>query len=67
MKSSDLLIIFCFGFFIYSMLGIRKWYFKYKYDPSYTTISVFYGKIGGIILSIILIALHFLGLIPYNE
>ncbi|WP_299778751.1 hypothetical protein [uncultured Formosa sp.] len=67
MKSSTLLVIFCIGFFIYSLVGIKKWYYKYQNDTNYTTISVFYSKIAGIVLSIILISLHFLGLIPYNE
>ncbi len=67
MKSSTLLVIFCIGFFLYSVIGIKKWYYKYKNDTNYTTISVFYNKIAGIILSIILISLHFFGLIPYSE
>jgi len=67
MSSSTLLIVFSVVFFTYSAYGIKKRYYAYKQHPDYTSISVFWNKVAGMALALILLALHFLGCIPYNE
>ena len=67
MKSSTLLIIFCVILFIYSIYDIKKSYSKFKNSPDSISITIFIRSVGGVVLSIILLGLHFFGLIPYSN
>ena len=58
MSSQYLLIIFSLGCIIYFSIGLKKRYYNYKNDPNYSSISVFYSKVAGIILGVIFILLH---------
>lgn len=61
MSSSTLLLIGGIIFVVYFSLGLKKWYYIYKNDPGYTSISVFYSKVAGIILGVIFILLYLFG------
>lgn len=61
MNSSTLLLIFSIGFIGYFSLGLKKSYLYYKNEPGYTSISIFYSKVAGIILGVIFIILYLFG------
>ncbi len=67
MKTIHIFILFIFVLFIVGIWDIKGSYNNYIRAPSYPTISSFYSKIAGIILSLILLILYLLGYVNIPE
>jgi len=67
MKVLHVFILFILVLFIVGIWDIKKSFNEYSTNPNYSTINSFYGKICGIILSVILLILYLLGYIQIND